>query len=56
MRDFWKNTQAFAEKDYIVFEQDRYTYAQTNVKVLELANLLLSYGVTKGDRVAIVMR
>ena len=56
IRDFWLATKAYNDKSYIVYEDTRYTYAQAHVKTVELANLLLSYGVKKGDKVGIVMR
>lgn len=48
--------QAFADKEYLVYEGERLTYAQTHERVLRLASLLHARGVKKGDRVAIAMR
>lgn len=48
--------QPFADKEYIVYEQERLTYADAHRRVLHLASLLHARGVRKGDRVAIAMR
>jgi acyl-CoA synthetase (AMP-forming)/AMP-acid ligase II len=42
------------ERDCIVFEGKRWTYAQLNERVNQLANVLASMGVEKGDRVGIL--
>ncbi len=42
------------DKDAIVFEGKRYTYAQLDERVNRLANCLRSWGVEKGDRVGIM--
>ncbi len=42
------------DRPFIVFEGKKYTYGQVNDRVNRLANALLSLGVKKGDRVAIV--
>src|SRR5262249_38276415 len=64
----WKSTQpdlrvifdemrAHGDKDYIVYEDDRLTYAGAVRAAATLAHLLRDkYGVKKGDRVAIAMR
>lgn len=52
LRVFWLATaDAHKDRDYIVFENERYTYAQTHERVTKLASLLyVKYGVRKGDR------
>jgi len=48
---------AYAERDYIVYEGERYTYAQAFERVRTLAAYLqTACGVRKGDRVALAMR
>ena len=42
------------DKEAIVFESKRYTYAQLNERVNRLGNALLKLGVKKGDRVAMM--
>ncbi|TNY19821.1 long-chain-fatty-acid-CoA ligase, partial [Rhodotorula diobovata] len=57
IRDLWlTSAEAFADKEYLVYEGERLTYAQTHERVLRLASLLHARGVKKGDRVAIAMR
>jgi long-chain acyl-CoA synthetase len=56
LRDLWLSTQAFAERDYLVYEDERITYAQAHEQVASLAHWLITQGVKPGDRVAIAMR
>ena len=56
LRDVWLSTQAFAERDYLVYEDERITYAQAHEQVASLAHWLIAQGVKPGDRVAIAMR
>ncbi|GAA6006302.1 hypothetical protein JCM10207_000595 [Rhodosporidiobolus poonsookiae] len=57
VRDLWVTSQAaFADKEYLVYEEERYTYRQANERVVHLASLLHARGVKKGDRVAVAMR
>jgi long-chain acyl-CoA synthetase len=56
LRDLWLSTQAFADRDYLVYEDERITYAQAHEQVASLANWLIAQGVKPGDRVAIAMR
>ncbi|BGP05563.1 hypothetical protein JCM10049v2_001369 [Rhodotorula toruloides] len=57
IRDYWLQAASpFADKEYIVYEQERLTYADAHRRVLHLASLLHARGVRKGDRVAIAMR
>ncbi len=56
LRDLWLSTQAFAERDYLVYEDERITYAQAHEQVASLAHWLIAQGVEPGDRVAIAMR
>ena len=56
LRDAWVSTAAYAEREYIVYEDERLTYAQAHEHVNSLGNWLISQGVQPGDRVAIAMR
>ena len=57
MRSVWEMASAFGAKDYVVFEDERYTYAEIGAQVRALAAHLRSvHGVGSGDRVAIAMR
>ncbi len=54
----WLNLQdMWADRTYVVFENERHTYAQMHERIVRLASLFYAgYGVRKGDRVAICMR
>ena len=57
MRVLWQMAAAHGDKDYIVYEDERYTYAEIDAQVRALAQLLHDvHGVRAGDRVAIAMR
>ncbi|MEN9505183.1 MAG: hypothetical protein RI958_1109 [Actinomycetota bacterium] len=57
MRVLWELTAAHADKDYIVYEDERYTYGQIDAQVRALAGVLRDvHGVGSGDRVALAMR
>lgn len=56
LRDVWLASSAFASNDYLVYEDERLTYADTHARVASLANWLLAQGVGRGDYVAIAMR
>jgi long-chain acyl-CoA synthetase len=57
MRAIWEMTPPHAEKTYIVYEDERYTYAEIDAQVRALAHLLRDvHGVGSGDRVALAMR
>ncbi|BGP18940.1 hypothetical protein JCM10213_001961 [Rhodosporidiobolus nylandii] len=55
-RDLWLASQAFADKEYLIYEKERLTYGGVHTRVSMLASLLHARGVKKGDRVAIAMR
>jgi len=55
LRDLYQT--ASSDETFLVFEDERYTYAETNDRVAQIANILIDhFGVQKGDRVAISMR
>jgi len=57
MRSVWEIAVAHGENDYVVYEDERYTYAESASIVRALAQLLHDrHGVRRGDRVAIAMR
>ncbi|KAA1477958.1 acetyl-CoA synthetase-like protein [Dentipellis sp. KUC8613] len=54
---FLKFTTAYAQREYIVYERERYTYAQVRAQAEQLADTFWeTYGVRKGDRAAIITR
>ncbi len=56
LRDVWLDTAQFAEREYLVYEHQRWTYAEAHAEVASIASWLAEQGVTPGDRVAIAMR
>lgn len=56
VRELWLSTAAYGDRDYLVYEDERVTYAQAHEKVNALAAWLTRQGVRPGDRVAISMR
>jgi len=57
MRDIWALTPLFGDRDYVVYEDERYTYAEIGAQVRALAHHLRDdHGVGSGDRVALAMR
>ncbi len=57
LRQIWQMTAAFADKDYIIYENERLTFAETHQRVNAIASTLAErFGVAPGDRVAIAMR
>lgn len=56
MRAVWESTVAHGDKDYLVFEDERFTFAEIHTQVRQLAHHLVERGVAPGDRVAIAMR
>src|SRR5580693_6939788 len=56
VRALWLSTAAFADRDYLVYQDERITYAEAHKAAASIANWLLAEGVKPGDRVAIAMR
>jgi len=56
MRMLWELSAGFADNEYLVYEDERYTYAEIHRQVRVLAHYLQSQGVTRGSRVAVSMR
>ena len=57
MRAVWEATAPFADREYLVYEDERYTYAEIAAQVRSLASVLRNtHGVGSGDRVALAMR
>lgn len=57
MRFVWELAALHGDKDYIVFEDERLTYAEADAIVKALAHHLVDvHGVGSGDRVAVAMR
>src|SRR3990167_545792 len=56
IREFWLSTLQFAECPYLVYGDERLTYADSHKQANAVAAWLVSQSVKPGDRVAIAMR
>ncbi|WP_421931415.1 class I adenylate-forming enzyme family protein [Phenylobacterium sp.] len=56
IRAVWLATAAYGDRDYLVYQDERITYAQAHEKVNAIAAWLWAEGVRPGDRVAVAMR
>ena len=56
LRDVWAMAAGHGEKDYLVYQDERWTYNQAIEEVNRIANWLSANGVSQHDRVAIAMR
>ena len=57
LSDFVQGARAHGDAEYLVYENERYTYAQVLERVDTLAAALVErYGIGRGDRVALAMR
>ncbi len=56
LRDMWLMSAGYADADYLVYQDERWTYAEAHDQVNRIANWLVSNGVQQHDRVAINMR
>lgn len=56
LRELWLASAVHADKDYLVYLEERWSYAQAHQDVAAIANWLSQQGVGVGDRVAIAMR
>ncbi len=57
LRTIFEDTQKFADRDYLVYEDERVTYGQHYQQVVALAHSLINdFNIKKGDRVALAMR
>ena len=57
LRAIVEHSRQFAERDYLVYEEQRLSYEQHYQQVVTLGHALIEeYGITKGDRIALAMR
>ena len=57
MRTVWEMARGYGDRDYIVYEDERYTFAESDAIIRALAARLVDvHGVQPGDRVALAMR
>jgi long-chain acyl-CoA synthetase len=52
----FESSAVFADRTYLVYEDESYTYSQIHQQVYALAHALSAVGVNKGDRVAFALR
>jgi long-chain acyl-CoA synthetase len=52
----WEATAINGDKDYLVYEDERYSYAEIHAQVRKLAQYLVSQGIGRHSRVALSMR
>ncbi len=56
LRELFQATQAFSERTFVVYEDERVTYAAFRRAALHVAQALVRDGIRPGDRVAVAMR
>ncbi len=56
LRAVWQGTAAHGDADYLVYQDERWTYTDAHDEVARIATWLLAQGVEPGDRVGIAMR
>ncbi|MBX3479017.1 MAG: acyl--CoA ligase [Caulobacter sp.] len=56
VREVWLSTLPFADRDYLVYQDERITYGEAHRITASVANWLMAQGVEPGDRIAIAMR
>ena len=57
LRFLWELCAGYGERDFLVYEDERWSFAEVSARVGAMAALLAErYGVQPGDRVAIAMR
>ena len=56
VRDVWLATREFADRDYLIYHDEKLTYEETHELTSAVANWLFAQGVKTGDRIAISMR
>src|SRR5205823_5777695 len=55
--EIWQGSRAHGDRDYLVYRDERFTYAEAHAVVERLAaRLAADYGLGQGDRFAIAMR
>jgi long-chain acyl-CoA synthetase len=56
VREVWLSTLQYADRDYLVYQDERWTYADAHRDVNAIAAWMFAQGVRPGDRVAVAMR
>jgi acyl-CoA synthetase (AMP-forming)/AMP-acid ligase II len=56
LRDVWLSSAQFGDRDFLIYDDERITYAQAHEQVSRIANWMITNGIQQHDRVAIAMR
>ena len=56
LRDLWLGSEVHGDKDYLVYGEERWSFAEAHRETASIACWLMGQGVVPGDRVAIAMR
>ena len=56
MRQIWELSAGHGDKEYLVYEDERYTFAEIHSQVRRLAAWMVENGAVRGTRVALSMR
>src|ERR1700691_3537991 len=56
VRALWMASAQFAEREYLIYQDERMTYGEAHRQVAAIGAWLAARGVTRSDRVAIAMR
>ena len=56
LREVWLGTAAYADREYLIYQEERCSYSQAHEFTASIANWLSQQGVQPGDKVAIAMR
>ncbi|MEM9254746.1 MAG: class I adenylate-forming enzyme family protein [Pseudomonadota bacterium] len=56
LRELWLQSAPHGDSEYLVFGDDRWTYARAHEEVSRCARWMVDHGISPGDRVAIAMR
>ena len=56
LREVWQASAQFADRDYLVYQDERWTYADAHRDVAAIAAWFKTQGITSGDRVALALR
>lgn len=56
IREFWLSTAQFGDRNYLIYKDEKLSYAQSHQLVNATASWLMAQGVRPGDRVALSMR
>ncbi len=56
VREVWLSSAAVAEREYLIYQDERITYGEAHARVNAIAGWLAEQGGVRGDRVAIAMR